>query len=172
MSNNRLSKQNQVDLNILIHAPLKRVWNIFSDNSLLNKWAPHVQNVNSETETLTTGSSRSCEVTINGKTGKLIERITVNIPYERIEYVVDEETFGIKKILNDFGFAVTFTVMDDQVTKLTMQNNYTPKNIFVSMMNTLMIRRNMKFMVNDLIEGLKSYTEEQEMLLDEAECAL
>ena len=74
---------------------------------LLPQWAPVVDAV---TECSPAGEAvgevRRCNVRLAGRSGRMVERCTEFTPMSRIAYVVDDESFGMRRLFEHYGFAI------------------------------------------------------------------
>jgi hypothetical protein len=60
--------------------------------------------IDSATEGEAVGPLRHCKVTLAGTSGRMFEFV----PIRRVAYVVDDESLGVHKVFDDYGFAITF----------------------------------------------------------------
>jgi hypothetical protein len=77
----------------------------------------------------------------------------------RAAYVVDDESFGLRKMFADYGFALNLRSNGGDRTTVTIETHYTPLNPIYSLMNAVMMRRRFAAVVDDLLEGLKALSE-------------
>lgn len=149
----------QIEREIIINASIHEVWSIFTYDTLLPEWAPVVNDVTCTVSGDGVGTVRSCGITMAGQAGKMVERCVELIPETRVSYLVDDETFGFRKMFDGYGFTVNFVPVGSGQTKLVMETFYTPHNLFFVVLNTLVVRRKTRKLVVDLLDGLKRYVE-------------
>ena len=99
----------QIEVTRNIAASQQRVWSIVDDSRLLPQWASAVDNVEScESEGERVGAKRRCRVRLGGRPGYMVERCVERDAPRTIAYVVDEESFGMNRMFDDYGFRLTF----------------------------------------------------------------
>src|SRR5213596_1744349 len=97
----------QIERSIVINAPTEAVWQILADSRLLPEWVPAVDEVTDcSAEGQGVGEVRHCNATLAGKSGQMVERCVEFAPTTRIAYVVDDESFGLRRLFADYGFAI------------------------------------------------------------------
>ena len=97
-----------------------------------------------------------------GKDGSMVERCVEFVPEIRASYVVDDESFGFRKMFDHYGFTANFESFDKDQTRIIMETFYTPRNFVFVVMNVLMMRRQFRGVVDDILNGLKTYVEAQQ----------
>jgi uncharacterized protein YndB with AHSA1/START domain len=150
----------QLERTTEIDAPATVVWEVLSDSRLLPQWVPAVQEVvacSAEGEGV--GAVRNCNVELMGRQGRMVERCVEFTPTTRAAYVVDDESFGLRKMFADYGFALNLRSNGGDRTAVTIETHYTPRNSLYSVMNAVMMRRRFAAVVDDLLEGLKTLSE-------------
>jgi len=131
-----------------------------ADSRLLPQWVPAVDEVtecSSEGEAV--GEVRHCNATLAGKSGRMVERCIEFTPMTRIAYVVDNETFGMRKMFDHYGFAISLESEDSEKTHVTLETHYTPRNPIYSLLNTLVMHRQFEKVCTEIVAGLKTLTE-------------
>ena len=150
----------QLERTMEIDAPLTVVWEVLSDSRLLPQWVPAVQEVvacSAEGEGV--GAVRKCNVELMGRQGRMVERCVEFTPMTRAAYVVDDESFGLRKTFADYGFALNLRASGSDRTSVRIETHYTPRNPLYSMMNAVMMRRRFAAVVESLLAGLKTLSE-------------
>ena len=89
----------------------------------------------------------------------MVERCVELVPGRRIAYVVAEESFGMRRMFDDYGFALDLEPAPAGRTRVTLQTHYTPRNPFYALMNAAVMRRRFASACEQLLDGLKSFTE-------------
>lgn len=150
----------QIEETIEIYKPAAMVFAIIDDTSHLQHWAPAVDKVTQWDERGEhVGSVRKCEASLGGKTGTMVEKVLAREEGNALTYGVIEESFGMTRILNDYGFVLSVLPSANGSTTATIKTYYTPKNVFVRIMNSTMMRRQFRLVVRQLLLGLKRYCE-------------
>ena len=150
----------QIERSILINAPTDAVWRVLADSRLLPEWVPAVDEVtecSSEGEAV--GEVRHCNANLAGKSGRMVERCIEFTPMTRIAYVIDEETFGMRKMFDHYGFAISLQPRGSEKTNITLETHYTPRNPMYGLLNKLMMRRQFEKVCTEIVGGLKTFTE-------------
>jgi uncharacterized protein YndB with AHSA1/START domain len=152
--------QEQIDTSIVIEAPPEAVWDVLADSARLADWVPAVEVVLAcSTGGEAVGATRTCAARLGRRSGTMVERCVEFIPKTRIAYVVDDESFGMRRMFDDYGFALDLDGSGSARTKVTLRTFYTPRTPVYSLMNRLVMRRQFRGVCRGILEGLKSFTE-------------
>jgi hypothetical protein len=155
-----MNGKHQVTLTVEVAADQAAIWGVIADSSLLSQWAGVVRDVTylglGEEGV---GMTRLCNVEFGGRTGTMTERCVEFIPTRRASYVVDDDTLGFKRMLLDYGFTITLDPRSDRATGLRIDTYYTPRNPLYALLNGLVLRRRMRKVVDDLLQGLKQISD-------------
>jgi uncharacterized protein YndB with AHSA1/START domain len=150
----------QIERSITIDARVEAVWDVLVDSRLLPRWAPIVDEVTAcAVDGEAVGEVRTCRATLAGKTGRMVERCVELVPLRRIAYVVDEESFGMRRMFDDYGFALELDPGTGARTRVTLQTHYSPRNPIYAVMNAVTMRQRFASACQELLVGLKSYVE-------------
>lgn len=150
----------QIERSTAIHAPAQAVWDVLADSRLLPQWVPAVDEVtecSSDGEAV--GEARHCNANLAGKSGRMVERCIEFTPMTRIAYVIDDESFGMRKMFDHYGFAINLEPQGPEKTRVTLQTHYTPRNPIYGLLNKLMLRRQFEKVCAEIVGGLKTFTE-------------
>ena len=143
-----------------VGASIDAVWEVISDARLLPQWVPAVDAVTScSADGEHVGASRTCSANLAGTSGTMVERCVEYTPTSRVAYVVDDETFGLLNMFENYGFSLNLSRLDNQQTLVTLETHYDPKNLVYATMNKAMMRRRFGTVCNDIVSGLKSFAE-------------
>jgi hypothetical protein len=147
-----------------IHAPVEVVYRLFVDNKALPDWAPVVDAVLSEDggDESGVGCTRTCAVTMDGRSGTLVERCVEAVPNVRASFVVVDDSFGFGKLLRDYGFTAHFAGRGPNETAVRLETFYTPVNQLAALLNRLMMRRRFRAVVDALLGGLRTTAEQHD----------
>jgi uncharacterized protein YndB with AHSA1/START domain len=156
---NELSQHKQLTLERLCDASPARVWSVLSDASLLPQWAPAVHDVERCDAQETVGSKRHCRVQLGGRTGSMVERCIECVPLQRIAYAVDEDSFGMTRMFDGYGFCISLDAATTERTRIRIDTYYTPRNVLYATLNALFMRRQFRGVVRQLLEGLARISE-------------
>lgn len=149
----------QLERHIVVNAPISTVWEVISDSRLLPDWASAVDEVVACSDGEAVGAVRHCNVRLAGKEGRMIERCVEFSPMTRAAYVVDDESFGMRKMFADYGFALNPSSESNDRTRVRIDTYYTPRNALYGLLNLVALRRRFQSVVDDLLAGLKTLSE-------------
>jgi uncharacterized protein YndB with AHSA1/START domain len=153
----------QIVRNTRINAPAGAVWAALSDSRLLPEWAPVVDEV---TECSVAGEAvgaiRRCNVRLAGKSGRMVERCTEFTPMTRIAYAVDDESFGMRKLFEHYGFAIDLAAVGPDKTEVAIETRYTPRTPLYGLLNRLMMRRRFRNVCDERSAGLRAFAESRD----------
>lgn len=143
-----------------IDAPLDAVWEVLCDSRLLPDWVPAVDEViECSLEGEAVGEVRSCNAKLAGKPGRMVERCVEFVPMTRIAYVVDDESFGMRRMFEHYGFALNLESATPGQTRVSLETHYTPRNAIYGLLNILLMRRKFEKVCEGIVGGLKTFTE-------------
>jgi uncharacterized protein YndB with AHSA1/START domain len=132
----------QIETRVVIDAAAQAVWEVLSDSRLLPEWVPAVDEVTScSTHGEHVGATRSCVARLGRKPGTMVERCVEYTPTGRIAYLVDDESFGIRKMLNDYGFSLDLKELGSDRTEVTLRTHYTARHALYAAINALTMKR-------------------------------
>lgn len=154
----KLKSPKQLDQGVIVHVPKEKMWAIFNDLSLRPKWTCDVQKIDYLNKMTTVAETATTHCLVNGKKGTIMTRCLALNPTERGEFLVENDTFGITKMLENMGFATEFKSIDENTTEVRMHSHYNPRNFILKMMNGF-IKKKMGKEVDLMLEGLKNYSE-------------
>jgi len=135
-----------------------RLWAVLIDSRLLPKWAAavdHVEKCDGAGERV--GAVRHCRVHLGGRAGQMVERCVELVPKREIAYVVDDDSFGMSRMFQDYGFRITLRPIGDRGTRVSIETFYTPRNGIYALLNSLVMRRRFRAVVDELLSGLIGY---------------
>lgn len=89
----------------------------------------------------------------------MVERCVEYTPTSRIAYVVDDESFGMRKMFDDYGFSLDLRELGADRTEVTLRTRYTPRNPLYAAINALMMKRQFRKVCVGIVGGLKTFTE-------------
>ena len=150
----------QIVRSTTIDAPPEAVWEVLVDSRLLSDWVPAVEEVTEcSFEGEAVGEVRHCNARLAGKSGHMVERCVEFAPMTRIAYVVDDESFGMRRMFEHYGFAINLESLSTAKTLVTLETHYTPRNTMYSLLNRLLMRRKFEKVCEEIVGGLKTFTE-------------
>ena len=85
---------------------------------------------------------------------------TLHRVHSDVAYVVDDESFGMRKMFDHYGFVINLeSEGSEKKTHVTLETHYTPRNPMYGLFNKLMIRRQFQKVCAEIVGGLKDFTE-------------
>jgi uncharacterized protein YndB with AHSA1/START domain len=154
----------QLEQDTVVGAPAGAVYGLFMDNAELANWAPAVDAVTGEHggDQTGLGATRTCAVTLNGKRGTMAERCVEAVPSARASFLVVDDSFGFTTMFTGYGFTAHFTPAAGGRTTVRIETFYTPANPVAAVLNTLVIRRRLRSVVDQLLAGLRALAERRQ----------
>jgi len=155
--------EKQIVRSTSIEARRDVVWEVLGDSRLLPDWVPAVDEVTEcSFQGEAVGEVRCCDVKLAGKSGRMVERCIEFVPMTRIAYVVDDESFGMRRMFEHYGFALNLESMASGQTCVTLETHYTPRNPVYGLLNRLVMRRQFEKVCEGIVGGLKAFTESRQ----------
>lgn len=159
----QLQGTKQLDREVSTALAPERVWAVLMDARLLPRWAGPVDRIEScDLEGERVGTVRDCRVHLGGRAGRIVERCVGLIPGQAIAYAVDDDSFGMSRMLAHYSFMISTAAGEAGATRLRMETYYTPRNACASVMNALVLRRRFRGVVDELLAGLVRFAAEYE----------
>jgi uncharacterized protein YndB with AHSA1/START domain len=155
-----MNGKHQITRTVEVATDPAAIWGVIADSTLLPQWAGVVEDVTYLGEMEEgVGMTRHCNVELGGRIGTMTERCVEFLPSRRAAYVVDDDTLGFRRMLVDYGFAITLDPRSDRTTTLRIDTYYTPRTPLYELLNRLVLRRRMGKLVDGLLQGLKQISE-------------
>jgi uncharacterized protein YndB with AHSA1/START domain len=157
----RMQGRKQLERHTTVDAPIGLVYRLFMDNAELAKWAPVVDAVTGEHggDDTGVGATRTCAVTMNGRKGTMVEQCLEAVPDTRASFLVMDDSFGFNTMLTNYGFTAHFTATASAGTTVRIETFYTPTSPIAAVLNTLIMRRTLRHVVDGLLAGLRELAE-------------
>ena len=141
----------------IINAPISRVWAIITDINLLPKVNPGVVTAKGRMDKQ--GETRTCDMNNNGRKGTMTEKLVELVHEKKTVWVIENDTMGMKKMINDPRFCFYLGKVSDNKTKIINESYYYPANLFVKIMNALMMKKKMGQIQEQILSNIKSIAE-------------
>ena len=153
----------QLERKTIVGAPVSLVFALFMDNAELANWAPVVDAVTAEEggDAAGVGRTRTCAVTMQGRSGTMTERCVDVVDDQRASFVLVDDSFGFRKMLHDYGFTAHFAPSPEGHTEVTIETFYTPANPLAAVVNALVLRHRFSTVVDGLLAGLSTVAKER-----------
>ncbi len=150
---NKLQARNEA----IINASISSVWAVITDINLLQKVNPGVLKASGRMDKQ--GETRTCDFDSKGRKGTMTERLVELIPEKKTVWTIESDTMGMSKMLKDTRFCFYLEKLDENRTKVINESYYQPANLFVRIMNALMMKKKMKQIQKQILSNIKSLTE-------------
>jgi uncharacterized protein YndB with AHSA1/START domain len=142
---------------IIINAPVSKVWSIITDISLLPKINPGVVSATGAMDKQ--GETRTCEMDNKGRKGTMTERLIELVPEKKTVWTIEQDTMGMKKMLSETRFCFYLEKQGANQTKLINESYYLPNSFMGKIMNALMMRNMMGKIQHKILSNVKAESE-------------
>lgn len=142
---------------MVINAPISKVWAIITDINVLHKINPGVIKASGRMDKQ--GETRTCEMNNNGRKGTMTEKLIELVPEKKTVWAIESDTMGMSKMLKDPRFCFYLEKLGDNKTKIINESYYQPANFMVKIMNALMMKKKMGQIQEQILTNIKSLTE-------------
>ena len=143
---------------VIINAPLEKVWELNMDLSRIAEYHPRVNKVDllSGKQLRETGVSYQCHLT-DGK-NTCVEKDIEIVPLQKLVIFFPQDTMGLSKLLPDYVVESTLSKTGDNDTKVEMSHFYSDSNLKVRLLNFL-IERKLARETQDTLNAMKKWIE-------------
>lgn len=140
---------------ITINRPAEELWTLVADSRQLTNWGPPVVSVEALDGPEQVGSRRIIEAKFGSKRGRFTERRIVHDQASgTMAFVIEDDTFGLGRMLTDIGSLMELDPIDEVRTRLTWSFFHQPRGILGRVMNRLVILRQQR---NNRLAALESF---------------
>ncbi len=143
---------------VIINAPLEKVWEFNMDLSKIAEYHPRVNKVDliSGKKFREAGVSYRCHL----KDGKntCIEKDIEIIPMQKLVTVFPQDTMGLTKLLPDYVVESNLSRIGDNLTKVEMSHYYSISKLKVWLLNFI-IKRKIGRETQDTLNAMKKWIE-------------
>ncbi len=147
---------------IEIAVPITRMWQLIADSRELVRWGPPVREVtvlDGEQGKEGLGSRRRVVAEFDGNRGTFVERRDLHVEGTAVGYVIEEESFGLFRILSQPGFALELAALGPDRTRVTFSFFHDAKGLFGHVMNVLVVLRSQRKNRLAALASLREYAE-------------
>ena len=143
----------QWKLDLEIKAPLKKVWEICDDLTLITSYHPDVTKVDliSGVDKREVGVSYRCNIESGLRRGWCTEKVLNYEKYKSMTIIIPEDSWGLNKILLEFSSELFVEEIDPLKTKLIVKTYYRPKGLKGLLFNTLFKSKMRKQAINTFL---------------------
>jgi hypothetical protein len=83
------------------------------------------------------------------------------VPDIRASFLVVADSYGCNRLFADYGFTAHFARTTTGRTTLRIETFYSPVNPIAAALNTLIIRRGFRHVVDEMLDGLHMLSEQR-----------
>jgi len=150
----------QSEQEVIINAPLEKVWEFNQDLSKIAEYHPRVNKVDliSDKQFREAGVSYQCHLSDGKHT--CIEKDIEIVPMEKIVTVLPSDTMGLTKLLPDYIVETTFKKIDDNRTQMKIAHFYSSSKLKVWLLNFI-IKRKVARETMDTLNAIKKSIENE-----------
>lgn len=141
----------------IINAPISSVWAIMTDINVLHKVNPGVITAKGRMDKQ--GETRTCEIQNGGRKGIMTERLVELEHEKKTVWTIVEDSMGMSKMIKDPRFCFFLEKIGDSKIKIVNESYYRPSNFMVKIMNTLVMKRKMGKIQQQILNNIKALTE-------------
>jgi len=157
----QMNQEAQWTVEILVDAPLKRVWEVAEDITLIPQYHPEVDKVDliAGQAKRSLGTKYQCNILEGRRAGSCVEEV---VAYEHERMVATEmvsDTWGIDRMLSDFRVVSTVSRHTETSTILKFQAFYKPVGLKNRLLNALFLRRALRRRSLAVMNGIKRIVE-------------
>ena len=142
----------------IINAPVSKVWAIITDIHAFPKVNPGVISAKGRMDRQ--GETRTCEMQNGGRNGTMTERLVELEHEKKTVWTIVEDSMGMSKMIKEPRFCFYLEKLGEHQTQIVNESYYQPANIMVSLMNTLMMKRKMRQIQQQILNNIKSIAEQ------------
>ena len=89
----------------------------------------------------------------------MTEKLIELVPEKKTVWAIENDSMGMSKMLKDPRFCFYLEKLGDQKTKIVNESYYDPANFMVKMMNTLMMKKKMGQIQEQILSNIKAIAE-------------
>ncbi len=143
---------------VIINAPLEKVWEFNMDLTKIAEYHPRVNKVDliSGKQFREAGVSYQCH--FNDGKNTCIETDVEIVPMQKLVTVLPQDTMGITKLLPDYVVESNLSKVGDNATKVEMSHFYSSSKLIVRLLN-FFIKRKIAQETQDTLNAMKKWIE-------------
>lgn len=124
----RLQGRDAID----VEAPADRLWQLIADSNELASWGPPVRKVEVRVQpgkTEGVGTPRKVYARFGKKSGYFVEHRVEHMPGGKIAYAIDEDTFGLSRMMSRIGFSLELEPLGANQTRVVFTFFHDPRGM-------------------------------------------
>lgn len=152
----------RVKAEVIIKAPLEKVWDFSLDISKIPEFHPRVNKVDyiSGKAIREEGVSYQCNIREGKGKGTCVEKVTEIIPMKKFTTRIPSDSWGLSKIFENYLVDTVFTKLSNDSTKIEILQFYETKTLKAKIIN-LFARGKITKQTLDTLNGLKNMIEKE-----------
>jgi uncharacterized protein YndB with AHSA1/START domain len=157
-----MNQDAQWTVEIVVDAPLKRVWEVAQDTTLIPRYHPEVEKVDliAGQAKRSLGTRYRCNILEGRRAGSCVEEVVAYEPERMLTTRMVSDTWGIDRMLTDFRVEATVSPRTETSTTLKFQAFYEPVGLKNRLLNTLVLRRVFRKRSLAVMNGIKRVAEQ------------
>ena len=156
-----MNQKAQWTVEIVVDAPLKRVWEVANDITLIPQYHPEVDKVDliAGQAKRSLGTKYQCNILEGRRPGSCVEEVVAYEPERMLATRMVSDTWGIDRMLTDFRVVSTVSRHTPTSTILKFQGFYEPVGLKYRLLNALFLRRALRRRSLAVMNGIKRIAE-------------
>jgi len=156
-----MDQEAQWTVEIVVDAPLQRVWEIAEDITLIPQYHPEVGKVDliGGQAKRSLGAKYQCNILDGRRAGSCVEEVVAYEPERMFATAMVSDTWGIDRMLADFRVEATVSRRTETSTILKFQAFYKPMGLKYRLLNALFLRRALRRRSLAVMKGIKRVVE-------------
>ena len=156
-----MNQKAQWTVEIVVDAPLKRVWEVANDITLIPQYHPEVDKVDliAGQAKRSLGAKYRCNILEGRRAGSCVEEVVAYEPERMVATEMVSDTWGIDRMLSDFRVVSTVSRHTETSTILKFQAFYEPVGLKNRLLNALFLRRALRRRSLGVMNGIKRVVE-------------
>ena len=156
-----MNHEAQWTVEIVVDAPLNRVWELAEDITLIPQYHPEVDKVDlfAGQAKRSLGAKYQCNILHGRRAGSCVEEVVAYEPERMLATRMVSDTWGIDRMLTDFTVVSTVSRRTETSTILKFQGFYEPVGWKYRLLNALFLRRALRRRSLAVMNGIKRVVE-------------
>jgi Polyketide cyclase / dehydrase and lipid transport len=145
----------------VVDAPLKKVWEVAEDITLIPQYHPEVGQVDliAGQAKRSLGARYQCDILEGRRAGSCVEEVVAYEPERMLATRMVSDTWGIDRMLADFRVETSVSRRSETSTILKFEAFYEPVGVKYRLLNALFLRRAIRRRSLAVMNGIKRFIE-------------
>jgi hypothetical protein len=156
-----MSQKAQWTAEIVVDAPLQKVWEVAEDITLIPEYHPEVGRVDliAGQAKRSLGTRYQCNILEGRRAGSCVEEVVAYEPGRKVTTRMVSDTWGIDRMLADFRVETTVSRHSETSTILKFEAFYEPVGVMYRLLNAVWLRRAIRRRSLAVMHGIKRFIE-------------